>query len=61
MPAPTRFSISSARWPQVLDCFQTGRKTVLSTMLRPRIDRILLAATKADHLHHTSHDRLEAS
>ena len=23
-------------------------------------DRILFAATKADHLHHTSHDRLEA-
>jgi predicted YcjX-like family ATPase len=44
----------------VLDCFQTGRKTFLSTLLRPRIDRILLAATKADHLHHTSHDRLEA-
>jgi predicted YcjX-like family ATPase len=31
----------------------------LSALLRPRIDRILLAATKADHLHHTSHDRLE--
>jgi uncharacterized protein len=45
---------------QVLDCFQTGRKTVLSTIFHPRIDRILLAATKADHLHHTSHDRLEA-
>jgi predicted YcjX-like family ATPase len=44
---------------QVLDCFQTGRKTLLSALLRPRIDRILLAATKADHLHHTSHDRLE--
>ncbi len=44
----------------VLDCFRTGRKTFLSTLLRPRIDRILLAATKADHLHHTSHDRLEA-
>ena len=44
---------------QVLDCFQTGRKTILSALLRPRIDRILLAATKADHLHHTSHDRLE--
>ena len=27
---------------------------------RPRIDRILFAATKADHLHHVSHDRLEA-
>src|SRR5690606_27397442 len=25
-----------------------------------RIDRILLAATKADHLHHEDHDRLEA-
>jgi len=44
----------------VLDCFRTGRKTFLSAMLRPRIDRILLAVTKADHLHHTSHDRLEA-
>ena len=28
--------------------------------MRPRIDRILFAATKADHLHHLSHDRLEA-
>ncbi|HVI13999.1 MAG TPA: YcjX family protein, partial [Pseudolabrys sp.] len=45
---------------QVLDCFEIGRKTILSALLRPRIDRILLAATKADHLHHTSHDRLEA-
>ncbi len=44
---------------QVLDCFQTGRKTLLSTLLRPRIEKILFAATKADHLHHTSHDRLE--
>jgi uncharacterized protein len=44
---------------QVLDCFQTGRRTLLSALLRPRIDRILLAATKADHLHHASHDRLE--
>src|SRR5215472_5940267 len=41
---------------QVLDCFQTGQKTLLSALLRPRIDKILLAATKADHLHHTSHD-----
>src|SRR5690349_15932382 len=44
----------------ILDCFRVGRGTVLSTLLRPRIDRILFAATKADHLHHTSHDRLEA-
>ena len=30
------------------------------SLFRPRIDRILFAATKADHLHHSSHDRLEA-
>ncbi len=44
----------------VLDCFRIGRKTMWGTMFRPQIDRILLGATKADHLHHTSHDRLEA-
>ncbi len=44
----------------ILDCFRIGRGTILSTLFRPRIDRILFAATKADHLHHTSHDRLEA-
>jgi uncharacterized protein len=44
----------------ILNCFRVGRGTVLSTLFRPRIDRILFAATKADHLHHTSHDRLEA-
>jgi predicted YcjX-like family ATPase len=43
----------------ILACFNTGRNTVASTLLRPRIDRILFAATKADHLHHASHDRLE--
>src|SRR4029077_8627908 len=40
--------------------FRVGRSTILSTLFRPRIDRILFAATKADHLHHLSHDRLEA-
>jgi hypothetical protein len=44
----------------ILDCFRIGRGTILSTLFRPRIDRILFAATKADHLHHLSHDRLEA-
>jgi predicted YcjX-like family ATPase len=43
----------------VLDCFRTGRTSWLSALFRPRIDRLLFAATKADHLHHTSHDRLE--
>jgi predicted YcjX-like family ATPase len=44
----------------ILDCFRVGRATLLSALFRPRIDRILFAATKADHLHHSSHDRLEA-
>jgi len=44
----------------ILDCFRIGRSTLLSALFRPRIDRILFAATKADHLHHSSHDRLEA-
>src|ERR1700733_4440875 len=44
----------------ILDCFHIGRGKFLNALFRPRIDRILFAATKADHLHHTSHDRLEA-
>ncbi|WP_293863704.1 YcjX family protein [uncultured Alsobacter sp.] len=44
----------------VLSAFRTGRNSILSSLFRPRIDRVLFAATKADHLHHTSHDRLEA-
>ena len=44
----------------ILDCFRIGRSTLFSALFRPRIDRILFAATKADHLHHSSHDRLEA-
>jgi len=44
----------------ILACFRLGRKSLLSALFSPRIDRILFAATKADHLHHSSHDRLEA-
>jgi len=43
----------------ILACFRPGRWTFASALMRPRIDRILFAATKADHLHHSSHDRLE--
>jgi predicted YcjX-like family ATPase len=45
---------------EILACFRPGRGNWLSGILSRRIDRILLAATKADHLHHTDHDRLEA-
>jgi predicted YcjX-like family ATPase len=45
---------------EVLTAFRTGHSSLLSSIFRPKIDKILFAATKADHLHHTSHDRLEA-
>ncbi len=44
---------------QVLTCFRMGTNSMFSRVLGRRIDRILFAATKADLLHQTSHDRLE--
>jgi hypothetical protein len=44
----------------VLECFRMGRRTWANALFRPRVDRVLFAATKADHLHHASHERLEA-
>ena len=44
----------------ILDCFRVGRSGLLGTLFRPSADRILFAATKADLLHHSAHDRLEA-
>jgi predicted YcjX-like family ATPase len=43
----------------VLACFRAGSNNILTSLIRRRIDRVLVAATKADHLHHESHDRLE--
>jgi uncharacterized protein len=43
----------------ILKCFRTGANSWLSSILARRVDRILVAATKADHLHHDEHDRLE--
>ncbi|THF59958.1 YcjX family GTP-binding protein [Ollibium composti] len=45
---------------EILACFRPGRGNVLTDLFSRRIDRILVAATKADHLHHESHDRLQA-
>ena len=45
---------------EILECFRSGSNSLWSSLFAPRIDRIVLAATKADHLHHQSHDRLEA-
>jgi len=44
----------------VLGSFRIGANSFASVLLGRRIERVLFAATKADLLHHTSHDRLEA-
>jgi hypothetical protein len=44
----------------VLAAFRPGRRRLPWRIFAPRIDRILFAATKADHLHRASHDRLQA-
>jgi predicted YcjX-like family ATPase len=44
----------------VLGALRTGSNSLWSRLFQPRIDRVLFAATKADHLHTIDHDRLEA-
>lgn len=44
---------------EILACFRPGRGSFFTDWFSRRIDRILIAATKADHLHHESHDRLQ--
>ena len=43
----------------VLACFRTGKLSFLGSLIDRRIDRIVFVATKADHIHHSDHDRLE--
>jgi predicted YcjX-like family ATPase len=46
---------------EVLAAFRPGMNSWLSTLLRGRrVERILFAATKADHLHHSQHPRMAA-
>lgn len=45
---------------EILECFNHGKRSWLTSLFSTRTDRILFAATKADHLHHDNHDRLEA-
>lgn len=57
---PTAVTELEAALADVLAAFRLGRTNWLTSLVTRRIDRILFAATKADHLHHTDHDRLEA-
>ena len=44
----------------VLSSFRLGANSLVSELFGHRIEKVLFAATKADLLHHTSHDKLEA-
>jgi hypothetical protein len=44
----------------ILATFRPGANSWLAPILGRRIDRILFAATKADHLHHSQHPKLAA-
>ena len=56
---PTALAELEEALDRVLMAFNAGRNTLLSRLFAPRADRVLFAATKADHVHHTSHDRLD--
>lgn len=46
---------------ETLGAFRPGRNAFLARLLRGnRVERILFAATKADHLHHSQHPKLSA-
>jgi uncharacterized protein len=45
---------------RILAVFRIGRNSLITSLFAPRIDKILFAATKADHLHPENHARLEA-
>lgn len=50
-----------AAMTDILAAFKPGRNAFLTQLFRgKRVERILFAATKADHLHHSQHARLTA-
>lgn len=44
----------------IMSCFRPGGGNVLTGLWKRTIDRVLVAATKADHLHHEDHPKMEA-
>ncbi len=57
---PTAVADLKTALETIMPCFRPGGASWLNALMGKRVDRILFAATKADHLHHSSHDRLEA-
>jgi uncharacterized protein len=57
---PTAVADLESALVDILACFRQGDTNPLQRLVSRRIDRILFAAAKADHVHSTSHDRLAA-
>jgi predicted YcjX-like family ATPase len=57
---PAALSDLEAAMVDILTAFRHGANSFLTSLIARRIDKVLFAATKADHLPATSHDRLEA-
>ena len=49
----------SSALTSILASFRQGENSILSSLFAKRIDKVLFAATKADLLHHSGHDRLQ--
>ncbi|MEM9717387.1 MAG: YcjX family protein, partial [Pseudomonadota bacterium] len=56
---PTALHDMSDALADILGSFKTGRNSILSRLFTRKIDRILFAATKADHIHHTQHSAVD--
>ena len=57
---PSAVADLEAALTDILAAFRQGDNNPLTRLVARRIDRIVFAATKADHIHSASHDRLEA-
>ena len=57
---PAAIADLEASLSEILAAFRVGRAGWFTGLVTRRVDRILFAATKADHLNHGDHDRLEA-
>lgn len=57
---PTALAELETALDNVLLAFNIGRNSFLSHIFSPRTEKILFVATKADHLHHENHNKLNA-
>ncbi len=57
---PERFQDLSRALGQLMQSFDYGKRSLLSRLFAPRIDRLAIAATKADHVTPEQHPRMVA-